>query len=200
MLPNHTLCAGWGHFPKIFTQLPQLPASIPFPPLVFGSFPHLVKLQSRQEIRAFWAQKLRRPVYLLRPKAPCSQNSNPPPLGFFLVRAESFSKARGKFLNFTAHWSTFSAPWPYQHSNNSNEGKWWRKSPNPDLVMEGQGSWWSAACTGSSFLSHPNWQPESESSFSLRSLGDSTFQVLIFTNPQEREGWNLPNDTTNINK
>lgn len=113
-------------------------------------------------------------------RAPRSQI--PPLLSFFLVRAESFS-ARGKFLNFTAHWSTFSAPWPYQHSNNSNEGKWWRKSPNPDLVMEGQGSWWSAACTGSSFLSHPNWQPESESSFSLRSLGDSTFQALIFTNP-----------------
>lgn len=196
MLPNHTLCAGWGHFPKIFTQLPQLPFPSISPGWFLAASPTWWSFNHDKKSELFEPRSC---GDLLRPKAPCSQNSNPPPLSFFLVRAESFS-ARGKFLNFTAHWSTFLAPWPYQHSNNSNEGKWWRKSPNPDLVMEGQGSWWSAACTGSSFLSHPNWQPESESSFSLRSLGDSTFQVLIFTNPQEREGWNLRNDTTNINK
>lgn len=196
MLPNHTLCAGWGHFPKNFTQLPQLP----FPSIsprwflaaspTWWSFNHDNKSESLSPEAAAtcYDRKLRAPRIQI-----------PPRWVIFLVRAESFS-TRGKFLNFTAHWSTFLAPWPYQHSNNSNEGKWWRKSPNPDLVMEGQGSWWSAACTGSSFLSHPNWQPESESSFSLRSLDDSTFQALIFTNPQEREGWNLPNDTTNINK
>lgn len=70
--------------------------------------------------------------------------------------------------------------WHHGPTNSNSNGKCRRKCPNPDLVMEGQlGSWWSA-----SFLSHPNWQPESESSFSLRSsgwchVGMYTFQALI---------------------
>ena len=93
MLPNHTLCAGWGHFPKFSLNYPSYHFH-PFPPLVFGSFPHLVKLQSRQQIRVFEPRSC---GYLLRPKAPCSQNSNPPPVEFFFWSGQKASPQGGSF-------------------------------------------------------------------------------------------------------
>ena len=101
-----------GSFSKNFHSTTPATISIHFLPLVFCSFPPPVEAFNHdKKSESFWAQKLRRPVN--RPKAPCSQNSNPGPLSFFFGPGpESFSKARGKFLNFTAHWSTFLAPWP----------------------------------------------------------------------------------------
>lgn len=83
-----------GSFSKNFHSTTPATISIHFTRLVFGSFPHLVKLQSRQEIRAFWAQKLRRPATTESSVLPEFKS---PPAEFFFWSGQKASPQGGSF-------------------------------------------------------------------------------------------------------
>ena len=163
-------------------QLPSIS-----PPLVFGSFPHLMKLQSRQEIRVFLSPEA---AATCKPtESSVLPEFKSPPGEFFFWSGQKASPQRGEVSQLHCTLKYFFGTMALPTLKQLKRRKMVKKISQPRLG-HGRAGQLVICCkrTGSSFLSHPNWQPESESSFSLRSLGDSTFQVLIFTNPQEREG------------